>query len=123
MFRVALLVGCFYGLTAVILGAMGAHALQDKLTPKLLNSFSVGARYQLMHAVLLVGLGLWARSFSSTMIHAAIGLIIVGVLLFSGSIYVLVLLRWKVGIVTPIGGLCMIIGWALMFVAALQIKG
>ncbi len=123
MFRVALLVGCFYGLTAVILGAMGAHALQDKLTPKLLNSFSVGARYQLMHAVLLVGLGLWARSFSSTMIHAAIGLIIVGVLLFSGSIYVLVLLRWKVGIVTPIGGLCMIIGWAMMFVAALQIKG
>lgn len=122
MFRAALLVGCFYGLTAVILGAMGAHALQDKLTPKLLNSFSVGARYQLMHAVLLVGLGLWARSLPSTMIHAAIGCIIVGVLLFSGSIYVLVLLRWKVGIVTPIGGLFMIVGWALMFVAALQIK-
>lgn len=122
MFRTALLVGSFLGMTAVILGAMGAHALQGKLEPKLLNSFTVGARYQMIHALVLILLGLWARSYPSKTIHVAIGCIIAGVLLFSGSIYILVFLRWKVGIVTPIGGLFMIVGWALMFVAALQIK-
>ena len=121
MFRLALIVGCLFGLTGVGLGAMGAHALKSKLTPNLLNAFQVGARYQLIHAVLLVGLGLWGHALPSRWIDYATLSVIVGVLLFSGSLYVLALLQWKVGIVTPIGGLFLIAGWFLMMIAALKI--
>lgn len=118
MFRVALLLGCVYGFSAVILGAMGAHALQHKLTAPLLQSFQTGTKYQLTHAILLIVLGLWVSLFPSRWLFAAIIFVAVGVLLFSGSIYILTLLRWRVGVVTPIGGLCLIIGWIMMFLAA-----
>ncbi len=122
IFRLALILGCLYGLTAVGLGAMGAHALQSKLTPKLLHAFQVGAKYQLIHAVLLVGLGLWARSFPSRWITYAVVSIAAGVLLFSGSLYILALLKWRVGILTPIGGVFMILGWVFMLIAAFNMK-
>ena len=100
---------------------MAAHALKSKLAPNLLNAFQVGAKYQLIHAVLLVGLGLWGHILPSRMIDYATLSIIAGVLMFSGSLYILAVLQWRVGIITPIGGLFLIAGWFMMMIAAFQI--
>ncbi len=120
--KLALIIGAFYGMTGVMLGAMGAHALKKKLSADLLASFMTGTRYQMYHALALLFLGLFAAKYPSGLLQGSIGSISLGTLLFSGSIYVLVLLRWKVGIITPIGGVFLIVGWALLLAAAFRIQ-
>jgi len=116
--RVAWVAGALYGMTGVMLGAIGAHALRGKLSASLLASYQVGARYQMVHALALLCLGLLAMGHRSGLLSAAIGCIIAGVFCFSGSIYALTVLRWKVGLITPLGGVLMIIGWGCLLVAA-----
>jgi uncharacterized membrane protein YgdD (TMEM256/DUF423 family) len=102
---------------AVALGAFGAHALRDRLTPDLLAVFETGARYQLIHAVALVALG-----FGQARLAAARGvglLFVLGSILFSGSLYALALTGTRAfGAVTPLGGLAFLAGWAWLAVAA-----
>ncbi|MFB6346024.1 MAG: DUF423 domain-containing protein [bacterium] len=111
----ALSIGAFLGMIGVILGAMGSHALADTLTPDQLNTFETGVRYQMFHSLLLVALGLAGRDHP-------VGLAVLfglGILLFSGSIYALVLVDWTnlgtlktiVAISTPIGGSLLIFAW------------
>ena len=119
---IAIVVGSLYGMTGVIFGAMGAHALKSRLSASLLDSYQVGTRYQMYHALLLLFLGLLVARMPSQLLNAAILCIIIGVIGFSGSIYALTVLRWKVGIVTPIGGLFLIVGWGLLLVFALRSK-
>lgn len=119
--RVAMVVGALYGMTGVMLGAMGAHALRDKLSASLLSSYQVGARYQLLHAVVLLCLGLLAMRHRSKLLNTSIYCVIGGVFCFSGSIYALTVLRWKVGLVTPFGGVLLIVGWACLLIAAIQL--
>ena len=125
--RTILIAATLYGLTAVILGAFGAHGLKGKLSPDLLASFETGVRYQLIHAVLLLVIALWARTAPSPLLSWSAALVAGGVVLFSGSIYVLAtrtLTGWEwakaLGPVTPLGGLLMIIGWLLLVVWALR---
>jgi len=107
--------GFLIGLTAVILGALGAHALEGKLTPDQLDSYETAVRFQMYHSLLLIILGLLQAFYSrSAMLRAATLNILIGTLLFSGSIYLLVLTPIKVGIVTPIGGTILIIGWGFL---------
>lgn len=120
-----LVIAALYGATGVILGAFGAHGLKGRLTPELLVSFETGVRYQLIHALLLLVLALWARSAPSSLLSWSAMLVAVGVLLFSGSIYLLAtreLTGWAwargLGPVTPLGGLLLIGGWVLLAVAA-----
>jgi len=111
------------GLTAVLGGAFGAHALKEVLTPEHLTSFQTGVRYQLIHAVVLLFMFLLTLKFESKQFKIAANLIFWGVVLFSGSIYILTLkniigleILKFVGPITPIGGLLMIIGWLLIIV-------
>lgn len=99
------------GTLGVMLGAFGAHALRDRLTPEQLASWSTAVHYHLLHSVALLALALWASSTARS-IQLPAALFTAGIVLFSGSIYGLLLTeqRW-LGPVTPVGGLCFIAGW------------
>lgn len=109
-----LLVVAIYGATAVGCGAFGAHALAARLPPERLASWDTAVQYHLVHAAVLLALALAPRDRDLRLPAWLFG---VGIVLFSGSIYALVLgaARW-LGPVTPLGGLCLIAGWlALAF--------
>jgi len=111
-------VAAIYGGSAVVAGAFGAHGLRARLDPTQLAAWNTAAQYHLIHSLVLLALGLFhAQSGRSVTLQA--GLIAVGILLFSGSIYLLTLtsMRW-LGPVTPIGGLLMIAGWGSLIALA-----
>lgn len=111
-----------YGAVGVALGAFGAHGLRARVTPERLAVWHTATEYHLIHAVVLLGLALWLRvTPQAPMVSAAAACFAAGVLVFSGSLYVLVLadLRW-LGAVTPLGGVLLIIGWVLIAVAAFR---
>lgn len=111
------LAGAVLAFLAIGLGAFGAHSLSGRLSPEDLSVFETGVRYHMYHA-----LGLFAVAWASTrwpgsLIETSGWLMIGGTLLFSGSLYALVLTghRW-LGAVTPIGGVALMIAWALLAV-------
>ncbi len=114
-----LIIGSIFGFLAVILGAFGAHYLKKMFTEELQKSFETGVKYQMYHAILLVLLG-FNLDFTTTLHTNAIIFFIVGVVLFSGSIYGLCISSAKgnkfkfLGPITPLGGLCLLIGWGLL---------
>lgn len=124
-----LLKGAILGAIAVVLGALGAHALKNILTLEQLSSFETGVKYQMYHAILLVILSLMVKSTSSKYLLTAVNLIFLGVILFSGSIYLLTLknilgiefLKFA-GPITPIGGILLVIGWFLLILEGLKKK-
>ncbi len=99
------------GMLAVVAGTFGAHGLKSRLTPDQLESWATAAHYQLLHSAVLLALGLFA-AYSGNSVKLPASLFSAGMLLFSGSIYLLLLtdMRW-LGPVTPIGGLLLILGW------------
>lgn len=100
------------GALAVAAGAFGAHAIRDQVTPERLDTWETGARYHLIHAVVLLVLALVPEQ-SAPIPRAVFWLFLVGIFIFSGSLYGLVLLDLpRLGMVTPLGGLCLIAGWA-----------
>ena len=103
----------------VVLGAFGAHGLKARLAPDLLAVFETGVRYHLVHALGLLAVGGAAARWPSTWCNAAGWLFLAGILVFSGSLYLLALTgaRW-LGAITPVGGLAFIAGWAALAVAA-----
>ncbi len=111
--------GALYGLLAVILGAFGAHVLKRKLTPELLHSFETGVKYQMYHAIILIVLS-FNLGFDRPLDSAIVNCFVYGTLLFSFSIYALCLSAAKgkklrfLGPITPIGGLLLVVGWALL---------
>lgn len=113
MVKLAVLIGALCGFLGVAGGAFGAHALKAILQPDLLQVFEVGIRYQLYHALALVALGILARQAPLRSFELAARAFVVGILLFSGSLYVLALtgVRW-VGALTPVGGVALLAGWA-----------
>lgn len=127
MKQTILIIAAIYGMLSVILGAFGAHAFKDILTPEKLISFETGVRYQMYHAIVLLVIGL-ALSFTSPLEKWAAICIITGVLLFSFSIYFLSFSgHWGInlrflGPVTPIGGLFLIAGWLLLIVFFIKNK-
>lgn len=113
----AITAGSALGLLSVVFGAFGAHTLKKHMTPDLLISFETGVKYQMYHAILLCLLSILPPS---TTVSYAVKFIIVGVFLFSFSIYGLCLSatfgkKIKLfGPITPLGGLCLVLGWALL---------
>ena len=106
----------FVAALAVILGAFGAHALKEKLSAEQLQIFETGVRYQFYHAFALLTVGILYKDFSSKLLQWAGTLFICGIILFSGSLYVLTgvqSMKW-IGAITPFGGLCFIAGWVLL---------
>lgn len=127
MKRFVLIISGIFGLLAIILGAFGAHALKTILTPESLASFEVGVKYQMYHAIVLLVLG-FNFSFSNRLEKSIAWSFIIGSFLFSFSIYLLSFAgAWNVnlkfmGPVTPLGGLFMITGWALLLWKAIILK-
>lgn len=122
-----ILTACAFGFLAIILGAFGAHALKKILNPDQLNSFETGVKYQMYHALFLLFVGI--NSFNTLKEKTIIFyLTVVGVLFFSGSIYILTTsnitgIKSKIfGPITPIGGLLLIISWGYLFYSLLTKK-
>jgi uncharacterized membrane protein YgdD (TMEM256/DUF423 family) len=119
-----ILTAIFLGLTAIILGAFGAHALKKVLTEAQLQSFEVGVRYQMYHALFLLFIGVFTFLNEKEQL-IIFWLTISGVLFFSGSIYLLATngitnlkTKW-LGPITPIGGLLLISAWSFLFYSIL----
>jgi uncharacterized membrane protein YgdD (TMEM256/DUF423 family) len=108
----------------VAAGAFGAHALRDVLAPQSLEVYHTAARYQLIHALALVFTGLAAAVWPNRKWRLVGGLFTVGILVFSGSLYVLAItgIGW-LGAVTPIGGVCFLGGWLVAGLIALKDAG
>ena len=115
MDRLFALIGAFMALLAVALGAFGAHGLRARVSPEDLAIFETGVRYQMYHALALFAVAWAASRWPGTVIHAAGWMFLVGVLIFSGTLYVLVLsgYRW-LGAITPVGGVALVVGWAFL---------
>ena len=112
------------GFLGVAAGAFGAHGLRDLVTLEQLNTWNTAADYQLLHAIALLGLATWQQSALSSRLQSwlllACGLMIAGVLLFSGSLYLLVLTNMSAfGPITPVGGLALLMAWSILFGCAL----
>jgi uncharacterized membrane protein YgdD (TMEM256/DUF423 family) len=127
MERMIFITAAFFGMTAVILGAFGAHALKVLLTIEQLATFETGVKYQMYHAFFLMFLGL-DRILSVKIKKIILGLTLFGVVFFSGSIYLLATnsltsVDFKViGFITPIGGLLLITAWGILMFHYLKKK-
>lgn len=115
MARVFFVLGSLSALSAVALGAFAAHGLRGRLAPEMLSGFEVGARYHMYHALALLAVGWAATRWPGGAVHAAGWLFCAGIVLFSGSLYLLALTgqRW-LGAVTPLGGIAFLVGWLLL---------
>lgn len=117
----------FFGMSAIILGAFGAHALKKLLTIDQLTSFETGVKYQMYHALFLLFLGLSTQIPHKTKKTIFI-LVVSGIVCFSGSIYLLSTtaitnVNFKsIGFITPIGGLLLIVAWSVLMIHFLKKK-
>ena len=116
--RVLLLLGAVCAFIGVGAGAFGAHGLRALVAPDLLVVFETGARYQMYHAFALLACA-WAAGFwPGRRVAAAGALFLVGILLFSGSLYLLALTGLRgLGAITPLGGVAFLAGWACLAAA------
>jgi uncharacterized membrane protein YgdD (TMEM256/DUF423 family) len=106
---------------SVILGAFAAHGLKTKLSETLLNTFQTGVQYQMYHSLAIMLLIILYRQMPQSLLLYSAGFMIAGIVLFSGSLYMLAITQIKwFGPITPLGGVCFIIGWALLIAAALK---
>lgn len=118
MYKPALTTGALFAAMGVILGAFGAHALKNQLDATSLATFETGVRYQMYHAFALLAAGIVHSEFPTKPIRLANWLFTIGILLFSGSLYLLSFRAASgsvglggLGILTPVGGLFFIGGW------------
>lgn len=108
-----LILASFLAAIAVGAGAFGAHALEESLSPKRLETWNTAVTYHMWHALALIGLALVSKVFEVDLIWS-MSLIVAGIFIFSGSLYLLCLTDtgW-LGAITPIGGICFIVGWIM----------
>jgi uncharacterized membrane protein YgdD (TMEM256/DUF423 family) len=114
-------IGAIAAAIGVTLGAFGAHVLKSRLAEDLLSIFEIGVRYHMYHALALLAVAFAAGRWPGNWVNASGWLFVVGILIFSGSLYLMALsgARW-LGAITPIGGLCFILGWIALARAALR---
>lgn len=128
MSRTILVVASVLGFLAVALGAFGAHGLEATFAAsedpvKRAAWWATATEYHMWHALLLVGVGLLAERVSSRAISVAFAAIVAGVVLFSGSLYVMGVtgIRW-LGAITPLGGTAFLVGWVALAIAATKTR-
>lgn len=112
MIKLMVFFGALFGMLGVIMGAFGAHALKQKLTPQALNAYEVGVRYQMYHALAFFALAWTYTQFPHQLLLFSNWFFSIGICLFSGSLYLLALTGITIfGAITPIGGLLLVFGW------------
>jgi uncharacterized membrane protein YgdD (TMEM256/DUF423 family) len=103
---------------ATLLGAFGAHALRTELSADRLNVYLSADRYQFFHSLGLLAVGLAARQLDAALVRWAAALLLIGILCFCGSLYALTFgAPQAIGLLTPLGGLLLVAGWAVFAVA------
>ncbi len=121
MGRVLLGAGALLGFLGVAAGAFGAHAMRTKLAPERLDNWKTAADYQLWHALATIAAGFAVMRWATGAATAAGWCFVAGTIVFSGSLYALAVTdERKLGAITPIGGVLLLIGWALLAVAAIR---
>lgn len=119
MLRSYLLLAAFFGFTGVALGAFAAHGLKARLSAEYLAIFHTGVTYQLIHALALFGVAILSVHLPGKLVTWAGALFILGILLFSGSLYILTLSGiGKLGMITPLGGTAFLAGWLCLGLTA-----
>lgn len=124
MTHLFLILGSINGFLAVALGAFAAHGLRNTISPELLNTFQTGVQYHMYHALALFGVGLLALYYpAQSAVRLSGWLFVLGIVLFSGSLYVLALsgIRW-LGAITPLGGVAFLAGWTLLAWSMLRLQ-
>lgn len=120
--QIFIVCGAGLAFLAVVIGAFGAHGLEGKLSDKMLAIYQTGVQYHMYHALGLLFVGMYIQVIGpSALMTWAGGLLIAGIVIFSGSLYVLSItgITW-LGAITPIGGLAFLTGWILIAIAALR---
>ena len=122
-----LILAAILGFLSVIIGAFGAHGLKEFLSSEQLQTFEVGVRYQMYHALFLLFIGLTDKISEKTK-TTLFYLVLIGVIFFSGSIYGLatndltILNFKKIALITPVGGTLLIVAWAILLINFLKLK-
>jgi len=122
MIKLFILLGAINAALAVMLGAFGAHGLKDKLTEHMLSVFQTGVQYHFYHALGLFAVAFVASQYpESALVKWSGWTMLAGIILFSGSLYVLSLsgVRW-LGAITPLGGVAFIIAWCLLAISVVK---
>ena len=116
MKSIFLFLGAISALLAVAFGAFGAHGLKNTLSPELMVTYQTAVNYQMWHALGLIGISIIHQQYPDSKLLTWSGrLMFLGILVFSGSLYLLALLNIKeLGMITPIGGVSFMIAWALL---------
>ena len=121
MIKLFLMTGSLFCMLSVVLGAFAAHGLKSRVSEYAIGVFKTAAEYQMVHGLALIAIAIlikWGINLTS-----AGWFIIVGILLFSGSLYLLAITGYKwLGPITPVGGLCFIIGWTILLVQVARFK-
>ena len=116
MLKTGLLLGSFFALLTIVLGAFGAHALKDQLNEYGKTIYEKAVLYQMFHSLGILFVAILNQYIDSVNFVSSIWLFSIGILLFSGSLYILAITQIKwLGAITPIGGVLFIFGWALVF--------
>ncbi len=117
------------GALAVILGAFGAHKLKELVPPETVSTFQTGVTYQFYHVFALIATGILFSHVPGNQLIWACRCFIIGIILFSGSLYLMTLLKTTgnvglkgIGIITPVGGVFFIAGWICLLAGVLKLK-
>jgi uncharacterized membrane protein YgdD (TMEM256/DUF423 family) len=122
MSRHLIVIAGIFGLLAVVIGAFGAHGLKNRLAPDLMSAYQTGVQYHFYHALALLACGILMRTgIDNSAMRISGYAFIAGIILFSGSLYVLAVtgLRW-LGAITPLGGVAFIAGWLFLILGVLR---
>jgi uncharacterized membrane protein YgdD (TMEM256/DUF423 family) len=111
------------GMAAVMLGAFGAHALKKVIFPEMLEVFKTGVQYQFYHTFALLAVGILMHFGESKALKWSANMFLIGIILFSGSLYTLAITDIKMlGMITPFGGVAFIVGWVLLIAHSKGLK-
>lgn len=121
--KIFIILGAINAFLSVALGAFGAHGLEGKLEPKYINIWEKAVKYQMFHSTGLFIVGILLGKFpNSSLLNWSGWLMLIGIILFAGSLYVLAVTQVSVlGAITPLGGVSFLAAWALIVVAAVKL--
>ena len=113
--KLYIITGSVFAALAILFGAFGSHALKEKLNPEQLEIYDIATRYLMFHALGIFAIGVLGYQVPSEILTLPLLLMVLGILIFSGSLYLISLAGYKkLGMVTPIGGLALIISWLMV---------